>query len=157
MIPPSPSPKNKPQDKHPGTPDTEKDHKPLLSRITVVREKSLLSKFSCFLPRPSFPLRRVPKGLTVSICVQPHHPSVIPHQSRDGNKTKQDVKSRRGRFGKWQTLRSLWKWFRTMAACYKDLRSLQEMLPGAIQTRKSVARDWHPEGIHVRKYIMTER
>lgn len=54
-------PQKKPQNRHSEAPGLEKNHKPLLSWITVVPEKSLLSKILCAYnilcghPSPSFP------------------------------------------------------------------------------------------------------
>lgn len=99
----------------------QKHHKPQLSRITVVHEKSLLNT------TPLLPTVAVLRHLSlwprsegnnsVPICVQPYHPTSIPRQPGDGNETKQDIKSRKGRCGKRQTLKSFWKWFTTLATC----------------------------------------
>lgn len=74
------SPQNKPPNKHSEAPVLEKDHKPLLSWITVVPEKSLLSKRLCASycgpSAPSFPFSMFGKeSFSVHPCI---HPSPFP-------------------------------------------------------------------------------
>ena len=79
----SPSPKNKPQDKHPEAADIEEDHKRLLSKPQWFTTKSAQQDPSCFLPWPSFSILPFGRVLSagnnsVSICVQPHHTTPFP-------------------------------------------------------------------------------
>lgn len=126
-----PSPKNKPPNKHPEASDIKKDHKPLLSRITVFPEKSLLSQIPCASqcghPSPRFSFSMFwRQQFSVRPCSHP------PPSSEGGDETKQDITFGQGRCCKMVNSQVLLDGLKTWAPVRKDPRSLKEMrMPSA--------------------------
>lgn len=94
----SPSPKNKPPDKHPEAADVE-DHKRLPSRTTAVHGKAcstrpLVPPSVAILLHPSLWARSAGNN-SVSICVRPHHPTPFPINLGRGMKQNRMSKPRR--------------------------------------------------------------
>lgn len=118
--------KNKPQNKYSEAPDIKKDHKPLLSRITVFPEKSLLSRIPrasyCGHPSPCFSFSMFwREQFSVRPCTHP------PPSSEGGDETKQDITSSQSRCCKMVNSQVLLDGLKTRPPVRKDPRSLKEM------------------------------